>query len=336
MNMKLLAKALVASLLVTGVSGAQAQTKPLVAANPANSTKAGVDAWQQGDYVKAVGIWRPLANAGEADAQFNLGQAYKLGRGVPVDLPIALEWYRKASAQGHVRAENNYGLLLFQQNRRDEAMPYIHKASERGEPRAMYLLGTALYNGDLVPRDWVKAYALMTRASGAGLPQASASLATMDQYIPEAQRKQGLALATQMDQSAKATSIATAQPAPVAKPAPPVRVAPAPIRTTDLPPSVPAAAPVAKPRPAPAPAPKPARAGDWRIQLGAFSDDARARSLWSAVSAKVSGLSAYQPYLVKGAGVTRLQAGPLASEADAAKLCRAVKAAGADCLTKHL
>ena len=42
--------------------------------------KAGVDAWQQGDYAKAIAQWRPLAEAGDPDAQFNLGQAYKLGR----------------------------------------------------------------------------------------------------------------------------------------------------------------------------------------------------------------------------------------------------------------
>ena len=48
--------------------------------------KAGVDAWQAGNYPAAVAEWRPLAIAGDADAQFNLGQAYKLGRGVPADL----------------------------------------------------------------------------------------------------------------------------------------------------------------------------------------------------------------------------------------------------------
>src|SRR5436190_1771469 len=76
--------------------------------------KTGVDAWTQGDFVKAVTEWRPLANAGDPDAQFNMGQAYKLGRGVPMDAPLALEWFRKAAEKGHLRAQDNYGLLLFQ------------------------------------------------------------------------------------------------------------------------------------------------------------------------------------------------------------------------------
>ena len=51
--------------------------------------RAGVDAWQRGDFATAVKEWRPLADKGDADAQFNMGQAYKLGRGVPSE---SLAW----------------------------------------------------------------------------------------------------------------------------------------------------------------------------------------------------------------------------------------------------
>ena len=54
--------------------------------------RAGVDAWSRGDYAAAVKEWRQPAINGDADAQFNLGQAYKLGRGVPVDLKAAEDW----------------------------------------------------------------------------------------------------------------------------------------------------------------------------------------------------------------------------------------------------
>lgn len=164
----------------------------------AADVKAGVDAWAQGDYDRALREWRPLADAGDADAQFNLGQAYKLGRGVPADIAAALEYYRKAAEQGHERAQDNYGLLLFQQNRRPQAMPWLERSAERGEPRAQYLVGTALFNGDLLSRDWVRAYALMTRAAAAGLPQAAGALAHMERYVPEAQRMDGVALAEAM------------------------------------------------------------------------------------------------------------------------------------------
>ena len=70
-----------------------------VAAAPlhAQSVKAGIDAWQRADYPHAVSIWRPLAEGGDADAQFNLGQAYRLGRGVPLDLAAAKIWFERAA-----------------------------------------------------------------------------------------------------------------------------------------------------------------------------------------------------------------------------------------------
>jgi cell division septation protein DedD len=82
--------------------------------------------------------------------------------------------------------------------------------------------------------------------------------------------------------------------------------------------------------------PAPAPSGGWRVQLGAFGEEGRARALWSQLKGKVGGLSAYQPYLVKAGTVTRLQAGPVASAADAARLCGAIKAAGSDCMPKKM
>ncbi|PZU70448.1 SPOR domain-containing protein [Sphingobium sp.] len=334
--------------------GAVAFGTLLTAALPALAdVKAGVDAWQQGDYAKAIAEWRPLANAGDPDAQFNLGQAYKLGRGVPADLNSAVDWYRKATAQGHARAEDNLGLLMFQQGDRAGAMPYLQHAAARGETRAQYIVGTALFNGDMVGKDWVRAYAMMTRASASGLPQATTSLQQMDKYIPADQRKQGLALASSMEAQEKSLASASltlpataAQPRP-AYPAPaPAKPAPAPVTQVAVAkpqPAAPKPAPEASkpppskptpPKPAPSKMPAPAASGDWRVQLGAFGDEGRARALWSQLTRKVSGLSGYQPYLVKAGSVTRLQAGPIASSADASRLCSSIKAAGADCMPK--
>lgn len=309
--------------------------------------KAGVDAWQQGDYAKAVAEWQPLAQAGDPDAQFNMGQAYKLGRGVKMNPATAMDWYRKAAAQGHSRAEDNLGLLMFQQGDRAGALPYLQRAADRGEPRAQYIVGTALFNGDLAAKNWVRAYALMTRASASGLAQATTSLRQMDNYIPQDQRAQGVALARGMEQQEKAAANGDPRRA-----APPLREGPIPVRTAQLPPStspseVPDAPRPAESKPAPKPAPakvataaKPATPrpadGGWRVQIGAFSQEARARSLWSQLSAKVGGLSAYKPFIMTSGGVTRLQAGPLASSVDATRLCGAIRAAGADCMPKKM
>lgn len=301
----------------------------VVAAPAMADVKQGVDAWSRGDYKAAVDIWRPLAVAGDADAQFNLGQAYKLGRGVPVDLPVATEWYRKAAAQGHAQAVDNYGLVLFQDGKKAEALPWLEKSVARGEKRTQLVLGTMLFNGDGVPKDWVRAYALVTRSSQQDLPQASQTLAQMDQYIPEAQRQQGLTLARKYETDARALAVATPLATATGRTA---SATPATPRTPIATPAPrPAATPAAKAAQAPSAQPKrpaaqaaavstptrTASGGAWRIQLGAFRDEGNARNLWAKVGARTGGSPSY----TRAGSVTRLQATGFASKAAAQAAC---------------
>ena len=163
----------------------------------------GVDAWSRGDYASAVSEWQAPAAAGDPDAQFNLAQAYRLGRGVPRDLARAEGLYAEAAQKGHVQAADTYGLMLFQDGRRDAALPFVQGAARRGDPRAQYLLGIAHFNGDIVERDWTRAYALLTLANGAGLPQASDAIVQMDEHIPLDQRQAAAGLARQLEAEAE-------------------------------------------------------------------------------------------------------------------------------------
>lgn len=52
---------------------------------------------------------RRLAEAGDAHAQFAMGEAYQEGKGVPQNYAEALGWYRKATDQGHLYAISNLG-----------------------------------------------------------------------------------------------------------------------------------------------------------------------------------------------------------------------------------
>ncbi len=180
------------------MAAAAAASLVLAAGMASADVKTGVDAWQRGDFAAAVAEWRPLADEGDADAQYNLGQAYKMGRGVPADMRIAQTWYEKAAQQGHPQAAANLGLILFQNGEKQRAVPWLKMAADADDPRAEYVLGTALFNGDIAGKDWVRAYALMSRAAAQGFPPAAANLQSMDQYIPEGQRRQGLAMAEQI------------------------------------------------------------------------------------------------------------------------------------------
>jgi TPR repeat protein len=240
-----------------GTMTAAAALCALLAGGPAwADVKAGVDAWSRGDYAAAMREWEAPAAAGDPDAMFNLGQAYRLGRGVPADPERAEALYARAAAAGHLQAADTYGLMLFQNGRREAALPYVQSAAGRGDPRAAYLLGIAHFNGDIVPKDWVRAYALLTLANGQGLPQAAPALAQMDQHVPLTQRQQGAGLAVDLQRQADATrgrELAAADletgPSAVMAPAPtqaPVVVAsmpraPQPIATAAVSPSLAAA-----------------------------------------------------------------------------------------------
>ena len=253
----------------------------------APTVKAGVEAWQRGDHAGATAIWRNLAEKGDSDAAFNLGQAYRLGRGVPADSAQAKRWFERAAIKGHVDAQVSLGLLLFDSGDRGAAMNWLRKAADKGEPRALLVVGTAMFNGDGVKQDPVLGYAFVSRAAAQGLAPAQSTLAEMDKIMSLEERKRGVAMALDMAK----------QPAP--KTAPAATKPPAPDA-------------VAKPQPAPR--------GAWRIQLGAFAARGSAERLYKKLSTNAA-LAGRQPFFVPAGKVTRLQAGPFESRAAAAAAC---------------
>ena len=261
----------------------------------AQSVKAGIEAWQRADYTAAVAIWRPLAEAGDADAMFNLGKAYLLGRGVTTNLAAAQTWFDRAARKGHLDAQTTLGLLLFDNGNRIAGLRWLKSSAERGEPRALLIYGTALFNGDDVPRDPVLAYAYVSRAAAQGLAPAKSTLAEMDKILPIDQRQQGVAIAI-----AKA---ATPKPAP-AKAAPEK----APPQSVQKPVDKLAKPAITAP-------------GVWRIQLGAFSKRASAEALFKKLSGRLAGR---QPFFVAAGAVTRLQVGPYPTRAAASAACTAL------------
>jgi uncharacterized protein len=72
--------------------------------------QAGMDAYNRGDFATALREWRPLAEQGDAKAQFSFGLLYENGDGVPRDYTKARQWYEKAAAQGDAKAQLYLGL----------------------------------------------------------------------------------------------------------------------------------------------------------------------------------------------------------------------------------
>ncbi|MDY7098134.1 MAG: SPOR domain-containing protein [Pseudomonadota bacterium] len=301
----------------------------MISAPLAADVKSGVDAWSAGDFNKAVNEWQLPAQNGDADALFNLAQAYRLGRGVTADIGRARELYAEAAQKGHVKAADNYGLLLFQQGEQQIAMPLITAAAERGDPRAQYVLGLAHFNADYAKKDWVRAYALLTLAQSSGLPQASGALKQMDKYVPLEQRQQAQLVAREIETEAgkrraaelAAADLGTAKRAPTA-----VMQTSAPVRAVPKTPTrVPASA-----RPAPVQRVA-ASGGAWGVQLGAFGVASNADRLWNKLSANPA-LRGTNKKLVNAGKVTRLRAVGFASRAEASNACAKLKAQGQGCM----
>ncbi len=300
----------------------------LGSAAAAADVKTGVDHWMKRDYAQAVAEWRPLAEKGNADAQFNLGQAYKLGRGVPADLRIAQSWYEKAAQAGHAEAQANLGLILYQGGRKTAAMPWIKRAADRGDPRAQYVYGTELFNGDVVAKDWPRSYAMMTRASAAGLPQAADSLAQMEQHLSAIDKQKAAGLARGLEAAGQARRAPQPVAAPPTSSAKPGRVAGAALVSKAPAKAVPTAAAAA---PKPMPAAAPTAGGGWRVQLGAYGSEAAARTQWAGIAERVGAFAALSPTYEKAGAFTRLRVGPAAGKAAADGLCAAARAAGQAC-----
>ena len=71
----------------------------------------GLEAFYSGDFETASVEWTPLADQGNADAQYTLGFMYEFGRGVPENDKTAVKWYTLAAEQGHAKGQSNLGTM---------------------------------------------------------------------------------------------------------------------------------------------------------------------------------------------------------------------------------
>ena len=70
-----------------------------------------VEAYRIQDYAAAVQGFKPLAEDGDARAQFALGLLHDNGEGLPQSDRDALRWYEKSAAQGYAKAQYNLGVM---------------------------------------------------------------------------------------------------------------------------------------------------------------------------------------------------------------------------------
>ena len=118
----------------------------------------GHQAFERKDYASAYRIWKPLADRGDASAQFNLGILHQRGLGIRRDLSEAFRLFRRAAEQGLPQAEVELGRMYARgwgtAQRFGDAFLWFEKAAEQGDSDAERNLGWLYDQGYGVPRDY--------------------------------------------------------------------------------------------------------------------------------------------------------------------------------------
>jgi len=112
-----------------------------------------VEAMRAGDFAEAYCIIRPLAEHGDADAQYNIGWMYLNGYGLRINDTLALEWWQRASKQGHIDASFSIGMLYSLGEGRvakdlDLAIDYYLLAARNEQEDAIALLQSMMMRND--------------------------------------------------------------------------------------------------------------------------------------------------------------------------------------------
>ena len=128
----------------------------------ADALKDGVVAWSKRDYKTALEKLKPLANKGNAKAQYVVGLMYLSGNRVIQDDKEAVRWFTLAAEQGSANAQNNLGLMYSNgqgvEQDYKQAVRWYTRAAEQGVADAQNDLGYMYGNGLGLPQDNVRAH----------------------------------------------------------------------------------------------------------------------------------------------------------------------------------
>ncbi|MGN0866759.1 MAG: tetratricopeptide repeat protein [Oligosphaeraceae bacterium] len=123
------------------------------------------------------------AQQGDPAAQYELGECYALGKGVPQDDKEAAKWYRLAVVQGHAGAlQAILDIAEFQK---------LQEKAQQGDPKAQCELGNCYMHGKGVPHDQqeaVKWFRLAVEKGHAGAQQAISHIAEFQKLQEKAQQ----------------------------------------------------------------------------------------------------------------------------------------------------
>jgi TPR repeat protein len=109
------------------------------------------------DDAEAMVWYRKAADQGFAPSEFDLGVMYAEGEGVRPDPATALVWFRKAADHGFLDAQVRLGEMAFVNSDFPEAFRWFKKAADQGDERAAFNVGSLYQTGRGVEKNEAKA-----------------------------------------------------------------------------------------------------------------------------------------------------------------------------------
>jgi hypothetical protein len=128
-------------------------------------------------------LYRQRAEQGDANAQYELGQMYARGQGVPRDYVQAYGWYQKAASQGSAHAEYAIGCLYYygygQMQSYTDALAWYRKAADHGNAWAIDAIGSMNFYGYGMPQSNAEAAVWYKKAADLGYARAEYDIGYM-------------------------------------------------------------------------------------------------------------------------------------------------------------
>ncbi len=160
--------------------------------------QSGLNAYEKGDFAKALKEWRDAALNGDPKAQLGMGILHDTGRGVQANPTEAVRWYGMAAGQGVVTALYNLGRLYAEgrgvSKNIEEAERLWVRAAQGGSQTAQHNLGVLYYRGEGVKQDYDAAYEWFQRGAETGYAESQYMLGEMHRLGLGTQKDQKIAV----------------------------------------------------------------------------------------------------------------------------------------------
>ena len=165
----------------------------------APENEVGLAAARAGDMQAAWDIWKPLADAGDARAQSNIGVMYDKGDVVAEDDVEAVRWFALSAEGGFATGQFNLANMYREGTGVAQNLTLAHRwyqaAARQGHPQAQMALMQAYYFGNGASQDLGIAYMWLVIAAESGHEAATNNLADFEARVGKAAVAQGRAMA---------------------------------------------------------------------------------------------------------------------------------------------